>query len=478
MKSLKKSDKQPQSYDEIQEHPVILEKPVFWSRAFVWLIVVMTVSAVGWALIAEIEEAVPATGKLEPEGATKDVQAPSGGVIRSVQVKEGQTVKAGEVVVTLDPTGPMSDRETLNKAKASLEVENQFYTAQLNNFQRDNSSGITASIEFTSTQDSLLAASQAEFLSRVAAAENEASQLQIQYAQAQQQLASQKNVSVTNQGILAKSQQILANNQQIVEEMRPVAESGALSRLQFRQQEQRTQSAQSDVLNRKNQIESSKAEIERLEKEGQRLEAAIAQSREKLNNTISQTRKDLLARIADNQKKIAEIDGQLSKAKLILSYQEIKAPISGTVFNMQPAATAGGVISNATTTQPLMTIVPNGNLSAKVYITNQDIGFLQDRIGALVEVRVDSFPSSEFGTIKGKLLSIGSDALPPTQIRQYYSFPAKISLEKQTFAIGSKNIPLQAGMSVSANIIVRKRSVMSIFMSQFVSKTDAFKNVR
>lgn len=482
MKSLKKSDtstqSKPQSNSEQFEQPVILEKPVFWSRAFVWLIVGMTVSAIGWALLAEIEEAVPASGKLEPEGATKDIQAPSGGVILKVNVKDGQTVKQGDVLVELDSTGPKSDQETLNKAKAALEEENRFYTAQLNNYQLDSSPGASAGEAFTSTQGRLLDASQAEFQSRVAGAQQEVSQLQIQIAQAQQQLASQRSVLISNQGILAKSQEILASNQRILDEMKIVAESGALSKLQYRQQEQRTQSAQSDVLNRMNQIEASKAEIERLTKEEQRLGSAIGQSQERLSNTISVSKKDILSRMSENQKRIAEIDGQLNKAKLLLTYQQILSPISGSVFNMQASATPGGVISNATTTQPLMTIVPTGKLVAKVYITNQDIGFLADRDNLPVELKVDSFPSAEFGVIKGKLVSIGSDALPPTQIRQFYSFPAKIELEKQTFDIGTRKIPLQAGMSVNVNIITRKRSVMSIFLSQFINKADAFKVVK
>ncbi|NJL42828.1 MAG: HlyD family efflux transporter periplasmic adaptor subunit, partial [Pseudanabaena sp. SU_2_4] len=108
-------------------------------------------------------------------------------------------------------------------------------------------------------------------------------------------------------------------------------------------------------------------------------------AQERLNNTISLTAKDILAKIAENQKRISELDAQISKAKLALSYQEIRSPIDGTVFNLK-ATGPGYVISGNTTTQPLMTVVPNGKLVSKVYITNRDIGFVRE--GMPVEIKI------------------------------------------------------------------------------------------
>lgn len=470
-KYLKKSES---GIPESAERPVILEKSIFWSRAFLWLIVIMTVSAVAWACLAEIEEAVPAAGKLEPEGAVKDVQAPTGGVVRSIEVKEGQHVNKGDLLVTLDPTAPTADTESLTKSKAALMEENRFLVAQLNNFRLQGSPEVQASADFKLNQQQLLIASRAELQTRIAATQFEISQFQTQLAQAQQQLVAAKSVLEENRGILKQSMAIRDNNAKILENMKTAADSGALSQLQFNQQLQRLQSAESDVLNRRSQIASAAAEVNRLTGEDVRLQAAIAQSREKLSNTISQTAKDILTRIADNQKKISDIDGQLAKAKLTLEYQEIRSPSSGTVFDIHGGT--GSVISGANMPQPLMKIVPDSKLSAKVYITNRDIGFIKE--GMPAEVKIDSFPSTEFGSVKGKLVNIGSDALPPTQERQFYAFPAKIEMERQTLDINGKKIPLQAGMAVNTSILVRKRSVMTIFLSQFTSKVESLKYVR
>lgn len=472
MKSLKKNDKPTL---KSSEQPIILERSIFWSSAFVWLIIGLTVTAVTWACLAQIEEAVPAAGKLEPEGATKDIQAPSGGVIRSIEVKEGQRVKEGDLLVTLDPTAPKADIESLTRTRASLLQENRFYEAQVNGFRLRSTTEADATEDFMLNQKQLLVASRAEFESRVNAAQLEVLQLQTQLAQAEKQLASAQSVLESNRGILEKSKQISDTNKKILDDMRPVAESGALSRLQYKQQEQRYQSAESDILSRQSAIATALGDVERFTKEQKRLSELISQAQEKLNNTISLSAKDILAKIAENQKRISEIDAQISKAKLNLSYQEIRSPIAGTIFNLK-ATGPGYVISGNTTTQPLMTVVPKGKLVAKVYITNRDIGFVSE--GMPVDIKIDTFPNLEFGSIKGKLVNIGSDALPPTQERPFYAFPAKIEMETQEFDIGGRKIPLQAGMAVSSSILVRKRSVMTIFLSQFTNKVDSLKYVR
>jgi HlyD family secretion protein len=142
------------------------------------------------------------------------------------------------------------------------------------------------------------------------------------------------------------------------------------------------------------------------------------------------------------------------------------------VFDLQP--TARGFVAN--TAEPVLKIVPGDNLVARVFLTNKDIGFVEE--GMQVDVRIDSFPFSEFGDIKGELVSIGSDALPPTEVRPYYSFPAEIRLDKQSLEVNGREVPLQSGMSVSTNILVRKRTVLSIFTDLFTEKTESLKKVR
>ena len=170
---------------------------------------------------------------------------------------------------------------------------------------------------------------------------------------------------------------------------------------------------------------------------------------------------------------LAQVQSQLVKAEQAVRYQELRAPIAGTVFDIK--ASGPGYV--ASPTEPMLSIVPDGELVASVYVTNKDIGFVE--VGMPVEVSVDTFPSLEFGSIKGKLVSIGSDALAPTQERPTYTFPIRIELERQTLKTNrGLELKIQAGMSVSARIKTRKRSVLDIFLGQFKSRADSFETVR
>jgi len=146
--------------------------------------------------------------------------------------------------------------------------------------------------------------------------------------------------------------------------------------------------------------------------------------------------------------------------------------VEGTVFELK-AKTPGFVVNSS---EPILKIVPKDNLIAKVYITNRDIGFVKE--GQNVDVRIDSFPFQQYGDIKGELISVGSDALPPDQIYNFYRFPAKVRLDRQTVLIHNRQLPLQSGMSINANIKLRQRTVMSIFTDFFVQKAESLKFIR
>ena len=169
---------------------------------------------------------------------------------------------------------------------------------------------------------------------------------------------------------------------------------------------------------------------------------------------------------------------QISVAEQTLKYQEIKAPVSGTVFDLQAGP---GFVPKSGQAEALLKIVPDvgpeNPLIAEVYVTNQDIGFVRE--GQVTDVRIDSFPYSEFGDIKGKVYLIGSDALPPDEIYNFYRFPVKVELDAQELVIRGKPIELQSGMSVSLNIKVKEnRTVLSLFTELFTKKVDSLKNVR
>jgi hemolysin D len=474
--------------------PALLQQSSIWSRAIMWAIIGVTTGVVTWAFLAKIEEAVPAIGQIETQGATQEVKVPVGGVVQQVFVRNGQKVNQGDRLLTLDPAAATAQQTSLKQVRSDLMQENAYYRLILQgtassqqlmdglsrlkpelaslarsriNLQAENQlfraqlANPTA-VALTPGQRERLASSQSELASRRAVAELEVSQLRQQLEQAKIQLAGAKDILKINEGILS--------------DIKPLADEGALSRIQYLQQVQT--------------VRNQQAEVARFAQETQRLTLAIAQAQQKLTNTVDVSTKDILTQIAandqriadidsqfskisiDNQRRIAEIDSQLIQAQQLVRYQELRAPITGVVFDLK-ANTAGYVASN---TEPMLKIVPSQNYKAKVYIRNQDIGFVRE--GMMADVRLDSFPFSEFGDIKGKVTWVGDDALPPTPERQFVSFPAEIELQSQTMRVRGKDVPLQSGMSLSVNLKVRDRSVISLFLDSFNSNVEPFKNVR
>ena len=110
-------------------------------------------------------------------------------------------------------------------------------------------------------------------------------------------------------------------------------------------------------------------------------------------------------------------------------------------------------------------------------ITNEDIGFIRTKQRA--DIRIDSFPFSEFSDIKGEVISIASYVLELNETHRFYRFSAKIKLEQQFLRTSYRKIPLQSGMSVTVDIKVRKsRKVISLMTELFRKKVESIKQVR
>ena len=189
---------------------------------------------------------------------------------------------------------------------------------------------------------------------------------------------------------------------------------------------------------------------------------------------INQELKKLESQQALIRAEIASLKSELIDAKVTLKYQSLLSPVSGIVFDLKP--TTEGYVAQSS--EPIMKIVPFDDLEADIEIPSNKIGFV--KVGMPVEISIDSFPSSDFGVLKGNVKRIGSDALAPSQLEQRteYKFPATIELEEQIFKLqNGSSLPLQVGMSLSANIKLRKVSYLQLLFSTFDNKTDALKKI-
>ena len=128
----------------------------------------------------------------------------------------------------------------------------------------------------------------------------------------------------------------------------------------------------------------------------------------------------------------------------------------------------------AQNSEPVMTVVPLDKLQASVEIPSSDIGFV--KIGQKADISIDSFPATDFGVLEGQIETIGSDALPPDSQkgRATYSFASNIKLSSQKLKLSNgETLPLQVGMSLTANIKLRKVSYLQLLLGSFKDKTSS-----
>ena len=241
---------------------------------------------------------------------------------------------------------------------------------------------------------------------------------------------------------------------------------------------------QSEILGRLEQLEAVGAfsEVQILSQQN-----TVAE----IQGKLMQSKADRLRQVAllDQQtaqlkSELADLNGRLVETKVTLRYQQLRSPVDGVVFDLKP--TSRGF--TAQSTQTVMKVVPMGSLEAKVEVPSNKIGFVKVPSGCPekrdscmnADIGIDSFPSTDFGVLKGKVTHIGSDALEPDpqEQRQELSFPVTIQLDSQQLKLkNGSSLPLQVGMSLTANIKLRKVSYLQLLLGEFQDKAQSLQRL-
>lgn len=357
-----------------------LQQSRFLIRTLTWALIGTTSLAVAWLALAQTEEVVVAPGKLEPIGDVKTVQMPVGGVLDRILVKEGERVKAGQVLLRLDNETTLDRQQSLIKTIAAKEQQLGLKQEELRRY-----------LKLNDTEKQVL-------------------------------------------------RQNLALENEILKRLESLTAAGASAELQTLQQRNKVQDVEGDL---------TRTGVDRYR------QIAI------LEQQVEQLRGEL-----------AEIRSKLTELRVNIRYQDVRSPFDGVVFDLKP--TGPGFVAQGS--EPVMKIVPFNNLKAKVEIESSEIGFV--RVGRPVEISIDSFPATDFGVVEGVVKRIGSDALPPDERKTTYRYPAEIQLNDQQLKLKSgNNLQLQVGMSLTANIKLRKVTYLQLLLGSFKDKTDSLREL-
>lgn len=454
----------------------VQELPPLYTRLVAGSISVLVFGAIGWAHFSQVEEVASANGKLVPSTEVRPLRALSVGTVTQVNVQAGSQVKEGDVLVEIDPgaseTNVTSIQQDINKIQADIQRLEAEAGGQ----------GSTGD----PLQDALSASRQKEFSDRQNAAVAEANRQSAAIGEAQSRLERfQENLenAVTTLENAKASKIDAEKNLKIARErenrLKSLENSGAVPHLEILNAQQQVAQASQQLITASNQINEARNQIVSLEKEIEAQQERIQQARQAFEGARStakglapQRQSEILTQLKQRREELTRKQGELAIAiRQQKDREKITAPFDGVVYNRK--VTEGPVQQG----EELLSLLPkNRDLVLEVKILNRDIGFIQP--GMKAKVKLATFPYQEFGVIEGEVVSVSPDAVVERDENGRELgpvFPAKVRLDRTSIPVRGKDVELSPGMAGTADIVTRKKSILSFLIEPITRRfSEAF----
>jgi len=423
-------------------------------RTIAATIIVLFCTALAWSWWGTIDIVASATGKIMPSGRTKVIQPFETGVVRSIQVQDGQVVKAGDVLIELDPTVNAAERD---------HQRNDLLAEQLNiaRLHAALAGGDDPMADFMPPADAdptLITTQRALLLNQVAEHHAKIAALARQQAQKEAERA-------TTAATIQKLEALIPVIQPRVDMRKTLMDKDLGSKLTYYETLQLLVEQQKELTVQKSHLQEA--------------EAAVAAIRETRNQAEAEYRHTLSDELAKTEQKASGLTQELIKAEQRTRLQRLVAPVDGMVQQLA-IHTIGGVVTPA---QSLLVVVPSDSrLEIEAMVSNRDIGFVRPGQGA--EIKVDTFNFTRYGLLHGKVLSVSQDAIVRDRQRdrpeergqgapnetsepkgQELNYSARISLDRTQMQIDEQMVNLSPGMAVTAEIKTGSRTILSYLLS-------------
>lgn len=406
-------------------------------RGIVWSLIGLTVFAILYGSLNKIDSSIDVRGSLEPVTGKRDISPPINGLVKNLFVKNGGMVEVGSPLYTLldDSTAAIL---------RNLQLIRKFWLAELETSSKLLGIESTSDQLTTSLAQLNLSISKEESKIKKLSSLEELKRSNNEIRQAEADLTGTGSQLSSNRDILSRYK--LLFSQGAVSELDALKQTDIVSRLEATQRRQ-----QLEVLNAQRKRNQSKLQYDFVS---------------------ASERKQLYNRYQTSAQELYQINNRIADQTQRLSLQTVKAPIAGSVHNL--SVNPGEL---ATPNRPSLTIISVDRLQVKINIKDSDIGFV--RLGMPVDIRIDSYPFTEYGALKGRLTSIASYSLPPDQAFPFTRFIATVAISENSLKT-KKGVthPLRAGMSISGLIIVAKRPVISIITDKLNVFFDSPRRIR
>ena len=391
-----------------------------------------------WAAIVPLKSGAIAPGRVMSEGNRKEIQHLEGGIIKEILVKDGDIVKAGQVLVRLDATTAKAKSEqVLGQYLAAKATESRLIA------ERDGKASITFPDEYLRQENAnskvkdALDTQRRLFTTRRDALQGQISVLNQKAAQSGEEIRGLK------EQVTSANTQIGLLNQEITTVQGLLASGNALRPRLLALQRQ-----QADMMGRRGE---SQAQISRAMQ-------GINESKISILNVKNDFLNKVAAELKDTQVLLSSLEEQARSTTDIARRVEVTAPTAGIITSLN-IHTIGGVVGAGAV---MMYLIPTEDkLIVEAHVSPQDVDAVH--AGLLAQVRLTAFKSRYLHPVEGKVETISADRVDDKNTQQSY-YVARIEIPQSELATLGKNIKLTSGMPADVLIVTGSRTMLSYIM--------------
>jgi HlyD family secretion protein len=396
-----------------------------------------------WMAFARLDIIAVADGKLVPAGYLKIVQPAEQGIVRDILVREGQAVRAGDVLIRMDAVLTSADRNSIRNEYDTRRLAMRRIDAQLSG-QRFMRAPDDPENQFTQVD--------AQYAANVAAFDSAIAQEKSVLEKARHDLTAAEQTRAKIAGTLPH----------FVEQEKAfdrLAKDGFAGRILANDKARERLEREQDLRIQESIIRSNRALIE--------------QSERRIAQITADYHRQLRTERVDVAEKLERVRQELAKHEHRHTLLELRAPQDGIVKDLA-THTAGTVAAPGTI---LMTLVPrDGRVMAEVWLGNADVGVV--RPGQPVRVKLAPFPFQKYGMVDGRVERVSADATespsPNTRSDALFgrdrptgplAFRTLVELATAELVTPERRHPLAPGMQVSAEIHLGTRTILEYLLS-------------
>ena len=395
-----------------------------------------------WAAFSKLDEITIGEGKIIPSSQVQVIQNMEGGIVSKILVKVGDLVQKDQVLIQLDETRFAS---SAGESKA----KNHALLAKVSRLAAESTGApFVPPAELFKEAPKIAEDEKALYANRQHELDASLGVLRQQINQRNQEISEKR----------AKLQQLEESHNLVAKELKiskPLLAQGVLSEV--------------EILRLERQVNDTRGEMDATRLAIPRLEAQLAEARNKLDGALAKFRSDASTELAQAKADLAGTSASSLAVEDRLTRTAIRAPLTGIVKQLK-VNTVGGVIQPGS---DVMEIVPlEDKLLIEAKVRPADVGFLRPGLPTLVKISAYDF--SIYGGLEGTVENITADSITNEKGESFYL--VRVRTTRSSLIHADKSLPIIPGMLATVHIRTGNKSVLSYLLKPLIkAKYDALR---